>query len=85
MGGASTTAPQRGQLNCPPSSDAAHQTQIECCASLVTGAGGAGYGWTAEGICTSGAAAAVCFTAEPHDPQKFAVSEILVPQFVQNI
>jgi hypothetical protein len=33
----------------------------------------------------SGAVVAALFTWEPHDPQKFTVSEIFVPQLVQNI
>ena len=87
MGGASTVAPQREQLNWPPSMDAPHQGQVIFGPARWIGGGGTDGGWMEGGVgrgC-SGAGAAARFTWDPHDPQKFAASEILEPQLVQNI
>ena len=80
-------APQRGQVSCSPSTDVAHQGQIICGPVRWIGVGADGVGtWTeGEGAVGSGADVAGRLAWDPHEPQKFAVSEIFAPQFVQNI
>jgi hypothetical protein len=84
-GGASTAAPQRGQLSCDPSNEAPHQGQVAFAAECWMEGGGAGGGSAAGMGGGGGTGAAARFTWEPQDPQKFAASEILLPQLVQNI
>jgi len=88
-GGASTVAPQRGQLSSDPSKEAAHHGQVTFGpARWIEGGGGADGATVGEGGGGAGGSGAVSgarFTWEPHDPQKFAASEILAPQPVQNI
>src|SRR5579872_6117118 len=89
--GTLSVAPQRGQLNSVRSIAAAHQGQVVWRAA---GAGGTSTGCArteagggAGGVVgIAGAAGGPgCFTGPPHDRQKFAVSSICTPQFVQNM
>lgn len=67
--------------------EAPHQGQIAFgIARWIEGGSGADGGMeSGGGAGGSGAGAAARFTWDPHDPQKFAASEILEPQLVQNI
>src|SRR4029077_8798690 len=81
IGGASTVAPQREQLSWPPSMDAPHHGQIKWRRSPACGwiDGAAESKSCRSPTCGWTGGAAARFTWEPHDPQKFAVSEIFVP------
>jgi len=86
-GGASTVAPQRGQLSCDPSKEAPHHGQVTFGPARWIEGGGGADGGTGVGGGTGASCASddARFTWDPHDPQKFAASEILAPQPVQNI
>src|SRR5579872_1461184 len=86
--GASSVAPQPGQLSCVPSLTVPHQRHLYCRPEVCGVAAGAG--WTSiAGVCCAvggrAAEAASRLTGAPQPVQKFAASGIRDPQWMQNI